>query len=210
MKKMQVYAVLFMLFAGGGYVFSEALTPREQVLAKFSKEEMVEIGKNIYQTPGAQTCQKCHRGNGEGEGWAGAAVLKQPHTWNAFLGLGGYEALAQDPAAFRKKMEAILENLITTGAIKYNLEFSAAHPELALDWDKTIKKAGQFDMMMWGVAQPEMKKKVKEVYETLVKTKHPDVTEAEMAILAPHATLEYVKTFEEPNQEDTSKPKIWG
>lgn len=209
MTKLKIFAVLLVLFAGAGYVFSETMTPREQVIAKFSKEETIEIGKNIYQTPGAQTCQKCHRENGEGEGWAGAAVLKQPHTWNSFAGLGGYEALAQDPAALRKKMEDILVNLITTGAIKYNMEFAGAHPELALDWDKTIKKAGQFDMMMWGVAQPEMKKKVKEVYETLVKPKHPDVTEAEMALLAPYAALQYVKTFEEPNAEDPSKPKIW-
>ena len=212
MKKKTIFFILLVVFGAAGYAISASTATSEQLASKFTNEQLVEIGKNIYQTPGAQTCQKCHTEKGEGGGWEFAADLRKPYTWNSFKGFGGYEALKKDPVALRKKMETLLEHLISVGSLKHNMLFATAHPEVAaeFDWTKTPNRlGGQFDMMMWGVAQPEMKKKVKEVHEKIVKPIVADMTEAEMTVLAPHATLAYVKTFEEANAEDASLPKVW-
>lgn len=183
---------------------------RTAILAKISPEEVVKIGEDIYQTPGQQTCQKCHMGNGQGEGWAGAADLRKPYKWNVFTGLGGYERLAAEPEKMRAEMRTVLEYLINEGGLKFNVQFKKAHPEIVIDWTKSVtKNKREYDMMMWGAVQTDHKKKIKKVQADL-KAKGIELTDAEMRDLAVHSLIEYVKTFEEPHQlpDGTDAPKI--
>ncbi len=180
--------------------------PRADVLKQFTREEIVEIGNNVYNTKAENTCLKCHLA-GQGEGWAGAADLRKPYKWNAFNALGGYEALTNDPETFYKNFYTVLEELIENGGIKFNQGFSKEYPGIVLDWSKTKKK--QYDMMMWGTVQGPMKQKIKTI-QTDLETKGKKLTDAEMKDLAIVAVLEYIKGLEEPHKKDdgTEYPKI--
>jgi len=176
------------------------------VLEDFSQEEIVSVGENVYQTPGQQTCLKCHRAGGEGEGWAGASDLRKPYEWNSFKALGGYEALEADPAQFRQNMETLLTYLITNGGLKTNIGFKKDHPEIKLDWSKTDGKK-QFDMMMWGTFQKEMKKKIKVVQAELAE-EGTEIADEDMRTFATYAVIEYIRGFEEANPDSPDSPLI--
>ncbi len=182
--------------------------PRAQFGQMFTKAELVKLGENIYQTKGMQTCLQCHRAGGEGEGYAGAAKLRAPWTFRSFNALGGYEALAANPKEFRNKMEVALLYLLHGGALNWNANFAKDHPEIVYDWSKTGKD--KYDMMMWGVAQAEMKAKVEKVHGELTAS-GKTLSEEDMSWLAALATLEYIKTFEKPGKLADGKPapKIW-
>jgi cytochrome c553 len=182
--------------------------PRAQFDQMFTKPELVKMGENIYQTKGMQTCLQCHRAGGEGEGFAGAAKLVAPNTFRSFNALGGYDALAKNPKEFREKFETSLLYLIHGGGLNFNQNFSKDHPEIVYDWSKTGKT--QYDMMMWGVAQAEMKTKVKKVHEELTAA-GKTLSESDMQWLAAYAALEYIKSFEKPGKLANGKPapKIW-
>lgn len=182
--------------------------PRAQFDQMFTKPELVKLGENIYQTKGMQTCLQCHRSGGEGEGFAGAAKLIAPNTFRSFNALGGYDALAKNPKEFREKLETSLLYLIHGGGLNFNKNFTQDHPEIIYDWSKTGKT--QYDMMMWGVAQAEMKVKVKKVHEEL-SASGKNLSDEDMQWLAAYATLEYIKAFEKPGKlaEGKPAPKIW-
>lgn len=182
--------------------------PREKINQTFTKQELVKLGENIYHTKGMQTCLQCHRGRGEGEGYAGAAKLQAPWTFRSFNALGGYDALKSNPKEFRDKMEVSLLYLLHGGALNWNEKFPKDHPEIVFDWSKTGKD--KYDMMMWGVAQAEMKTKVKKVHEELT-TAGKTLSDDEMQWLAAYAALEYIKTFEKTKKLADGKPapKIW-
>lgn len=203
-------SILCCLIAGTLYIGTAEAADRAEVLAKFTPEEIVKFGEDIYQTPGQQTCQKCHMGNGQGEGWAGAADLRKPYKWNSFNGLGGYERLASDPEKMRAEMRTVLEYLIDQGGLKFNLQFKKAHPDVVIDWTKSVTpNKREYDMMMWGIVQTDHKIKIKKI-QTDLKGKGVVLTDAEMRDLAICAVIEYVKTFEEPNKlpDGTEAPKI--
>ncbi len=182
--------------------------PRVQFDQMFTKPELVKLGETIYQTKGMQTCLQCHRGGGEGEGYAGAAKLQAPWTFRSFNALGGYDQLKANPKEFRSRMETSLLYLLHGGALNWNSKFTKDHPEIIYDWSKTGKE--KYDIMMWGVAQAEMKVKVNSVYEGLLAT-GKTLSESDMQWLAAYASLEYIKTFEKPNKLADGKPapKIW-
>ncbi len=180
----------------------------EKAYATFPKEELVSIGEKIYHTKGMQTCLQCHRAGGEGEGYAGAASLQKPWTWRSFNALGGYDELARNPAEFRKKMSVALTYLIHEGGLNWNKNFALKHPDVVYDWSKTGKD--KYDMMMWGVAQSEMKVKVKKVHEELAAS-GKTLSDEEMSWVAAVAAFEYVKKFEKAGKGKDGKPaaKIW-
>lgn len=210
MKKITIVSCITLAIAGILMVsVAIADQSREAVLKQFTPVEIEEIGKNVYQTTGENTCLKCHRSGGEGEGWAGAADLRKPYKWNAFTTLGGYEALEKNPEEFRKKFYTILEALAAEGGIKWNLNFKKTHPDIVMDWSKSEKKKTQYDMMMWGVAQAAVKKKIADIQKDL-ESKGKKLTDAEMKDLAVYAVMQYIKGFEEPQKkpDGTSYPKI--
>ncbi len=195
------------LFAPSGVFCDQS---RHEVVEKFSDAEILKIGENVYNTTGENTCLKCHRAGGLGEGWANCKDLRKPYDWNVFKGYGGYEAMEKDPETFYKNMYTTIEYLLANGGIRWNQGFKKDHPEIVLDWTKTPNKNnGQFDMMMWGTAQPITKKKIQEIQKGLA-AEGKTLTDAEMKDLAVYSTLEYIKTFEEPRKKDdgTLYPKI--
>ena len=196
---------MLLLLVGLFMTSSVASADLASAKAQFSAEELMQLGEKIYQTPGQQTCLKCHRAKGEGKGWAGAAVLQEPHTWISFKTLGGYEALEADPEGFRNDMETILRYLVAQGGIKWNLNFKKQHADLykKMDWKKAKGKR-QYDIMMWGLAQPEMKKRVKAIHKELTAA-GKKLTSEEMDALALETVIEYIRGFEKPNGD---KPLI--
>lgn len=179
----------------------------ENITAGFTHDELVAIGEKIYQTPGQQTCQKCHREEGQGEGWAGAADLRKPFTWNSFKALGGYDALEEDREAFMKNLQTVLYYLIENGGVIWNTKFKTVHPEVEMDWSLTNGKT-QYDMMMWGTVQKEMKEKIAIVQQELVDS-GKEIDDETMKHLAVAAVFEYIKTFEEENEEADDAPLIF-
>lgn len=180
----------------------------ENIASAFTHDELVAIGEQIYQTPGQQTCQKCHREEGQGEGWAGAKDLRKPYTWNSFNALGGYDALEEDSEAFLKNLHTVLYYLIEHGGVVWNTKFKSEHPEVEMDWSLTNGKT-QYDMMMWGTVQKEMKEKIAIVKQELVDS-GKEIDDELMRQLAVVAVFEYVKTFEEENEENEDAPLIFG
>ena len=179
----------------------------ENVSSIMTHDELVETGEKIFQTPGQQTCLKCHREEGQGEGWAGAADLRKPYTWNSFRALGGYDALEEDREGFLKNLHTVLYYLIQNGGVRWNTQFKSAHPEIEMDWSLTNGKT-QYDMMMWGTAQKEMKVKIAEVQAELVAAGKP-IDDELMKDLAVYAVFEYVKQFEEENEDDDTMPLVF-
>lgn len=180
----------------------------ENISGMFTTEELVSIGEQIYQTPGQQTCLKCHREEGQGEGWAGAADLRKPYTWNSFKALGGYDALEEDRETFLANLHKVLFYLIQNGGVIWNTKFKTVHPDVEMDWSLTNGKS-QYDMMMWGTVQKEMKDKIAVVQQELVDS-GKEIDDELMKDLAVYAVFEYVKQFEEENEDEDDMPLVFG
>lgn len=184
---------------------------RSEVLKNFTDAELLQIGDKVFNTTGENTCLKCHRAGGIGEGWTGCKDLRKPWNFTSFKALGGYEAMQKDPEKFRKDMTTIQEYLLANGGIKMNMGFKKDHPDVILDWSKSPTSKGQYDMMMWGTVQKAEKDKIKEIQKDL-EAQGKKLTDVEMKDLAVYSVHEYVKTFEEENKKEdgTVLPKIYG
>lgn len=177
-----------------------AADPIEESVAKLglSKEQLMKLGDEIYNTEGENTCLKCHGKGGTGGDQAGAADLRHPKTWRVYQALGGDEALKADKAKMIKDMEAVLHDLIRNGATQWNLKFPKEHKEIALDWNKVSvpDKADKYNQMMKGITTDPMTKKVKEMQEALEK-EGKKLTPQQMKDVIAVADFMYVKTLDD-------------
>jgi len=208
MKKIIFVMLMFgLLISRVGYADQAAV---DAIIQKLTPTDIQKIGSDVYNTPGAQTCLKCHLGGGLGGGWAGAQDLRKPYTWASFNILGGYDALKADTVKFRKDMWTVLEYLFINSGLKWNMGFSKDHPEVQVDWSKNPKGVPQYDMMMWGIYQPEMKAKIKLIQAGLKTDMSLDINDEDMKLLAAYSVFEYIKTFEEAkvNEDGSVEPKI--
>lgn len=177
-----------------------AADPIAENVAKLglSREQLLKIGGDIYNTEGENTCLKCHGKGGTGGDQAGAADLRHPRTWRVYQALGGDEAFKANKAKFLQDMEIVIHNLIRNGATQWNIQFPSKHKEVKLDWSKVTipDKADKYNQMMKGITSEPMKKKLKEIQDQLAKD-GKKVTPAQMSDIAAVAGFMYVKTFDD-------------
>lgn len=163
-------------------------------------ELLLEIGDEIYNTEGANTCLKCHGKGGTGGDQAGAADLRHPRTWVSYQALGGNAAFDANKDDFLKKMEAALLYLINKGGTTWNQRFSKAHKDVTYNWDGVKnadgKEVNKYDSMMKGVTTGPMKKRVKALKGKLGDA-GKKLKSKQLAEVAAVAAFEYVKSFDD-------------
>jgi len=163
-----------------------------------SKEQLLKIGDEIYNTEGENTCLKCHGKGGSGGDQAGAADLKHPKTWRVYQALGGDAAFKANKEKFLQDMDTVLHDLIRNGATTWNIKFPREHKDIKLDWAKVTipDPADKYNQMMKGITSEPMKKHIKEVQEQLEK-QGKKLTFSLMQDVAAVADLMYLKTFDD-------------
>ena len=165
-----------------------------------TQEQLVELGSEIFNTEGANTCLKCHGKGGHGGDQAGAADLRHPRTWISYQALGGDAAFEANKEEFIKKMETALHYLINKGGTTWNQRFAKSHKDVVYNWDGVKnadgKEVDKYDSMMKGVTTGPMKKRVKDLQDKLgdagKKLKANDLAEVGAV-----AAFEYVKTLDD-------------
>ena len=181
-----------------------AADPIEENVAKLglSKEQLLKIGDEIYNTEGENTCLKCHGKGGTGGDQAGAADLRHPRTWRVYQALGGDAAFNADKAKFVKDIDTVIHDLIRNGATQWNIKFPREHKEIALDWGKVSvpDKADKYNQMMKGITSEPMTKKLKDVQERLEK-EGKKLTVAQMRDVSAVSDFMYVKTLDDGSEK---------
>jgi hypothetical protein len=162
------------------------------------KAYLLEIGKMIYETDGANTCLKCHGPGGTGGDQAGAADLRHPRTWRAYQALGGDAAFTANKDKFLKDMDAMIHDLIRNGATSWNIKFAKEHKEITMDWSKVTipDKADKYNNMMKGLTSDPLVKRLKDIEAKLKqdgKTADPQLVRDITAV----ADFMHVKTFDD-------------
>ena len=84
-----------------------AADPIAENVAKLglTKEQLLKIGEDVYNTDGENTCLQCHGKGGTGGTQAGAADLRHPKTWRVYQYMGGDEAFKANKEKFLKDMD---------------------------------------------------------------------------------------------------------
>ncbi len=165
-----------------------------------TSEQLAEMGKDVYNTEGSNTCLKCHGKTGNDGDQKGAAKLRNPKTWVSYQALGGDEALAANKEEFLKKLETAVHFLINKGGTTWNQRFSKGHKDIEYKWDGVKnadgKEVDKYDSMMKGVTAGPMKKKVKSLKEKLGDA-GKKLKSKQLAEVAAAAAFEYVKSFDD-------------
>ncbi len=166
--------------------------------AGLTKEYLMEIGKMIYETDGANTCLKCHGPGGFGGDQAGAADLRHPRTWRSYQALGGDAAFTANKDKFLKDMDAIIHDLIRNGATSWNIKFAKDHKEITMDWTKVTipDKADKYNNMMKGLTSDPLVTRLKDIAEKLKKDGKTADAQLVRDITAV-ADFMHVKTFDD-------------
>ncbi len=174
--------------------------PIEASVAKLglSKEQLLKIGEDVYNTDGENTCLKCHGKGGTGGDQAGAADLRHPRTWRVYQALGGDDAFKANKEKFIKDIDAVVHDLIRNGATSWNLKFPKEHKEIAMDWGKVTvpDKVDKYNQMMKGITSDPMVKKVKELQEQFEK-EGKKLTIQHIRDVAAVSDFMYVKTLDD-------------
>lgn len=105
---------------------------------ELSTTQLQILGKQIYLSPGSNTCLKCHGFNGYGGDQAGAADLRKPTTWKTYKEFSGDH----------EKIKLRLLYLIENGSIRTNIQ-------------KDPRKS--YNIMMKGLTSFSMKKAVRKI-----------------------------------------------
>jgi hypothetical protein len=180
-----------------------AADPIAENVAKLglTKEQLLKIGEEVYNTDGENTCLQCHGKGGTGGTQAGAADLRHPRTWRVYQYMGGDEAFKANKEKFLKDMDTALHDLIRNGATQWNLKFPREHKEIPMNWEKVSipDKADKYNQMMKGITSEPMAKKIKEVQERLEK-EGKKITPAQMRDVAAVSDFDYVKTFDDGSE----------
>lgn len=177
-----------------------AADPIGEAVAKLgiSKERLLKLGDELYNTDGENTCLQCHGKGGSGGTQAGAADLRHPKTWRAYQALGGDVAFKANKEKMLQDIDAIMHDLIRNGATQWNLKFPKERKEITLDWSKVSipDKADKYNTMMKGITTDPMAKKVKEIQEALEK-EGKKLTPSQVRDLVSVADFLYVKTLDD-------------
>jgi mono/diheme cytochrome c family protein len=197
--------ILLAMVLGGFLILpAYAQDPIAERVAKagLSKEYLLDIGKMIYETDGANTCLKCHGPGGHGGDQAGAADLRHPRTWRAYQALGGDEAMKTNKEKFLKDIDAIIHDLIRNGATSWNIKFAREHKEITLDWTKVTipDKADKYNNMMKGLTSDPLVKRLKDIEEKLKKDGKTADSQLVRDITAV-ADFMHVKTFDDGSDQ---------
>jgi cytochrome c553 len=104
----------------------------------YAVEPSVEMGKALFEQPGANSCMYCHGQGGHGGKVSVAADLTRPKSWKV------YKALDKSVADFKKNMEEATLDLIQKGAIMHNVTFKRPY----FDWNKA---GGTYNAQMLGL-----------------------------------------------------------
>jgi hypothetical protein len=164
-----------------------------------SQEKLVELGEDVFNTEGTNTCLKCHGKGGHGGDQAGAADLRHPRTWVSYQALGGDAAFEANKEEFIKKMETALHFLINEGGTTWNLRFPRTHKDIVYQWDGVKnadgKEVDKYDTMMKGITQ--MYSKIKKGFEEKLGEAGKDLNKKQLEKIAAVAAFEYVKTLDD-------------
>jgi len=136
-----------------------------------SNEDVIAIGKELFQNPGSNTCNDCHGMEGHGGRLEEAADLRTPSAWKSFERNGGD----------LDKVKAELLELIEIGAGAWNAKYP----------DK------EYDVNMFGVNQGITKKKLKKIAKALKNDKKVDLPKdvrLSFGAKAAYAYIESIKT----------------
>jgi hypothetical protein len=180
-----------------------AADPIAENVAKLglTKEQLLKIGEEVYNTDGENTCLQCHGKGGTGGTQAGAADLRHPKTWRVYQYLGGDEAFKANKTKFLQDIDTVLHDLIRNGATQWNIKFPKEHKEITMDWGKVAipDKADKYNQMMKGITSEPMAKKIKEVQERLDK-EGKKLNPQQMRDVSAVSDFEYVKTFDDGSE----------
>ena len=180
-----------------------AADPIAENVAKLglTKEQLLKIGEEVYNTDGENTCLQCHGKGGTGGTQAGAADLRHPKTWRVYQAMGGDEAFKANKTKFLQDMDAVLHDLIRNGATQWNIKFPREHKEITMDWGKVTipDKADKYNQMMKGITSEPMAKKLKEIQERLDK-EGKKLNPQQMRDVSAVSDFEYVKTFDDGSE----------
>jgi len=186
----QLQPFLFLLFALLSLIFSLSLkaatSGEDDVVKRFSDQRLLEIGKEVYHSPGANTCQDCHGVTGEHGSRHEAANLTQPKTWRSYRALDGDWS----------KMDVSLRYLIQYSALKWNFHFAKEHPEIKYDWSKAGED--RYNSLMYGETQPAMIESLAQIKGEIATRNKIQLNDDQMRAVGAAAALRYVKTFAKP------------
>lgn len=112
-----------------------------------SAREQLQLGKQIFEQSGANSCQYCHGLDGSGGKIESAAILREPKTWKVYNALGGDKAFEKDQKNFLLKLEEATVSLIQTGAVFHNVQLHSRFAE-GFDWDSA---GGPYNAQMLGL-----------------------------------------------------------
>ncbi|HTR24339.1 MAG TPA: hypothetical protein VMI10_10165 [Terriglobales bacterium] len=155
----------------------------DDVVKQFSDQQLLEIGKEVYHSPGANTCQDCHGVTGEHGSRVEAANLTKPKTWRSYRALNGDWA----------KMDISLQYLIQYSALKWNFHFAKEHPDIKYDWSKAGED--RYNSLMYGETQPAMVASLARIKGEIATKDKIQLTDDQMRALGAAAALRYVKTL---------------
>ena len=179
-----------------------AADPIAENVAKLglTKEQLLKIGEDVYNTDGENTCLQCHGKGGTGGTQAGAADLRHPKTWRVYQYMGGDEAFKANKEKFLKDMDTALHDLIRNGATQWNLKFPKEHKEITMDWGKVTipDKADKYNQMMKGITSEPMKKTQRNPGSLGKEGKK--LNPQQMRDVAAVSDFEYVKTFDDGSE----------
>jgi len=177
-------------FLGLNFVLSLSLvlaqSAQEEVTKGFSDQRLIEIGKELYHTPGPNTCHDCHGDTGEHGSRHEAANLTKPKTWRAYKALNGDWS----------KMDVSLTYLIQNSALKWNFHFAKDHPEIKYEWSKAGED--RYNSLMYGETQPAMLDGLAKLKDEIAAKDKIQLTDEQMRPLGAAAVLRYVKTLATP------------
>lgn len=156
------------------------------VTKHFSNERLLQIGTQVFHSPGANTCQDCHGPTGEHGSRHEAANLTKPKTWRSYRALDGDWS----------KMDVSLRYLIEHSALKWNFHFQKEHPDIKYDWSKAGED--RYNSLMYGETQPAMVESLAKIKEEIAVKDKVKLTDEQMRELAADAVLRYVKTLAKP------------
>jgi len=104
----------------------------------------VEIGKELYNQPGTNSCVYCHGISGDNGKIAVAAKLTTPKQWKSYKGIGGEAAFKANKTQFMAHFKEAVVGTILNGAILHNIKFKPT-------WYDAKKAGGTLNVQMLGL-----------------------------------------------------------